>query len=93
MTWSIILNNEIANSMKKIFFFFLGVHFFSLGLIAQDKSLVNTSKSRYAKLRPVDMGNVQWTKGFWAEREQVLKVAVERKAGCCVTQAALQPPK
>ena len=30
-------------------------------------------------------------KGFWAEREQVLKVAVERKAACCVTQAALQP--
>ena len=32
-------------------------------------------------------------KTFWAEREQVLRVAVERKAGCCVTQAALNPGK
>lgn len=35
---------------------------------AQSKSLVNTSQSPYAKLQSVEMGNVQWTKGFWAER-------------------------
>jgi DUF1680 family protein len=40
---------------------------------AQSKSLVNTSQSKYAKLSGVDMGSVQWTKGFWAERMQVCK--------------------
>ena len=40
---------------------------------AQIKSLTNTSQSPYAKLRSVDMGHVQWTKGFWAERFQVCK--------------------
>jgi DUF1680 family protein len=37
-------------------------------LSAQSKSMVNTSQSPYAKLSSVDMGSVQWTKGFWAER-------------------------
>ena len=32
------------------------------------KSLVNTSNSRYAKLSGVGLSDVQWTKGFWAER-------------------------
>ena len=35
---------------------------------AQSNGLVNTSQSPYAKLSGVDMGNVQWTTGFWAER-------------------------
>ena len=30
--------------------------------------LVNTSKSPYAKLSGVGMNDVQWTKGFWADR-------------------------
>ena len=42
-------------------------------LNAQEKSLTNTSKSTHAKLRSVDMGDVQWTTGFWAERFQVCK--------------------
>lgn len=42
-------------------------------LKAQDASLVNTSKSPFAKLRPVDMNSVQWTTGFWAERFEVCK--------------------
>jgi DUF1680 family protein len=49
---------------------------FSICLIqlhAQDKSLTNTSKSSYARLRSVNMGDVQWTKGFWADRFQVCK--------------------
>ncbi len=40
---------------------------------AQDKSLVNTSQSPYAKLKTLDMGDVQWTTGFWAERFRVCK--------------------
>jgi uncharacterized protein len=34
----------------------------------QDKALVNTNKSSFVKLHAVDMGQVQWTRGFWAER-------------------------
>jgi DUF1680 family protein len=35
---------------------------------AQEKSLVNTGHSAYAKLHAIDMGAVQWTTGFWAEK-------------------------
>lgn len=51
----------------------LGIFSFSAPLAAQEKSLTNTSKSAYAKLRSVDMGSVQWTSGFWAERFQVCR--------------------
>ena len=40
--------------------------FIALSTAAQEKALTNTSKSAYAKLRAVDMDDVQWTKGFWA---------------------------
>jgi len=43
------------------------------GAVAQQKSLVNTSASPYAKLHSVDMGGVTWTNGFWAERFNVCK--------------------
>jgi len=33
-----------------------------------DKGATNTSSSPYAKLQSVDIDDVQWTKGFWAER-------------------------
>lgn len=35
---------------------------------AQDKGLTNTSRSRFAKLESVNLTDVQWTGGFWAER-------------------------
>ena len=56
---------------KNICFLF----FASLTLLAtaQEKSLTNTSRSPYAVLRSVNMGDVQWTKGFWAERFQVCR--------------------
>jgi DUF1680 family protein len=37
------------------------------------KGLVNTNGSPYARLHGVDMGSVQWTKGFWAERYEVCR--------------------
>ncbi len=40
---------------------------------AQDRSLVNTSHSSFGKLHSVDMGQVQWTRGFWAERFQTCR--------------------
>lgn len=40
---------------------------------AQNKALVNTEKSSFAKLSSVDMGNVTWTNGFWADRFKVCR--------------------
>lgn len=40
---------------------------------AQTKALVNTSASPYAKLQSVDMDNVTWIKGFWADRFKVCR--------------------
>jgi hypothetical protein len=42
-------------------------------LHAQDKALVNTADSKYAKLTSVDMGDVTWTKGFWTDRFNVCR--------------------
>ena len=42
-------------------------------LYAQDKALVITSASPYAKLCSVNMGDVSWTTGFWADRFKVCK--------------------
>ena len=46
---------------------------FRENLLAQNKSLVNNSKSPYSQLRSVDMDAVTWTQGFWADRFQVCK--------------------
>lgn len=48
--------------------------FLALSSMAQDKALVNTSNSPYAKLHSINMNDVTWTKGFWADR---FKVATE----------------
>jgi hypothetical protein len=40
---------------------------------AQEKSLVNTSQSPYAKLKSINVEDVRWTTGFWAERFEVCK--------------------
>jgi DUF1680 family protein len=39
----------------------------------QDKSLVNTTQSLHAKLRSLNMSDVRWTRGFWAERFKVAR--------------------
>jgi DUF1680 family protein len=44
--------------------------------ISQQKALVNTSRSAFAPLTSVDMGDVQWTSGFWAERFSVCRNAM-----------------
>ncbi|MBN2273094.1 MAG: glycoside hydrolase family 127 protein [Bacteroidales bacterium] len=44
-----------------------------INMAAQDKSLVNTSESPYASLRSVDIYDVRWTEGFWAERFSVCR--------------------
>lgn len=47
--------------------------------MAQNKSLVNTSQSPYAKLIGVNMGDVHWTKGFWADRFEVCRNSMSPK--------------
>ncbi len=44
--------------------------------MAQNKPLVNTSKSSHAKLSSVDLGDAVWTNGFWADRFQVAQKAM-----------------
>ena len=46
------------------------------GLFAQTKALVNDSDSPYAKLKSVDMTDVKWTTGFWADRFKVCRDAM-----------------
>ncbi|MBS1654217.1 MAG: glycoside hydrolase family 127 protein [Bacteroidetes bacterium] len=52
--------------MKKIFLILLCSLVMKIAL--SQNELVNTANSPYAKLEPVGMNDVQWTKGFWAER-------------------------
>lgn len=61
--------------MRKLSYIFLSALFLSgtLTLVAQNKSLVNTSQSPYAKLSGVGMSDVEWTNGFWADRFEVCK--------------------
>ena len=57
--------------MKKIIFF--AIFCASLDVSAQQKSLVNTSASPFSKLSGIDMGQMVWTSGFWAERMAICK--------------------
>lgn len=59
--------------MKKICVALIFASLFCSHAFAQEKSLTNTSKSSFAKLYSVNLADVQWTKGFWAERFQVCK--------------------
>ena len=51
--------------MRKIISIVLTLMVLTSSTTAQQKALVNTSKSPYAKLIPVDMDAVRWTGGFW----------------------------
>ncbi|MES2329031.1 MAG: glycoside hydrolase family 127 protein [Bacteroidota bacterium] len=58
--------------MRKLFFILL-LSIPTATCLAQQTSLVNTSQSGYAKLSGIGMSDLQWTKGFWAERFQVCR--------------------
>lgn len=40
----------------------------SSGALRPGRGLVNTASSPYVRLRSVDMDDVQWTRGFWADK-------------------------
>ncbi|MDF7817780.1 glycoside hydrolase family 127 protein [Runella sp. MFBS21] len=46
---------------------------FTFFVEAQNKGLVNTSQSPYAKLYTPNLADVRWTGGFWADRFRVCK--------------------
>jgi DUF1680 family protein len=68
-----LLINKVKFDMKKLSFVFLISAAFAANTQAQEKALVNTSKSPYAKLHGADMGSVTWTDGFWGERFKVAR--------------------
>ncbi len=43
----------------------------AVATIAQEKAIINNKESSFAKVYPVDMNDVSWTDGFWAERFEV----------------------
>ncbi len=49
--------------------------------------VVDTSKSEHARLRSVDMDDVRWTTGFWAEKHAICRTAIVP----AVHQALLDP--
>ena len=59
--------------MKKIIAVIFLFHCIVQKNFSQDRALVNTTKSSYAKLSSLDMSSVQWTKGFWADRFRVCR--------------------
>lgn len=59
----------MSKSVKLVFI----IIFLSGASPAQQKALVNTSKSPYAKQIPVDATAVQWTSGFWGHWYDVTK--------------------
>lgn len=61
-----------TNKMKKLLVVIVLMSCYS-AVTPQSKALVNTLKSMHVMLSGVNMGDVQWTKGFWAERFEVCK--------------------
>ncbi|MXV15244.1 aceric acid hydrolase [Hufsiella ginkgonis] len=59
--------------MKTLHVIFVPLFLFTVPAGAQNKSLVNTTSSPYAKLHAPDMQDVKWTTGFWSERVSVVK--------------------
>ncbi|MBX3191016.1 MAG: hypothetical protein KF819_28730 [Labilithrix sp.] len=55
-------------------------------VIAELKSQLERARARAEKAKGPE-------KAFWADRERVLDVVVEKRASCCVTQTALTAPR
>jgi uncharacterized protein len=50
---------------------------------AQERALTHTGNSPYARLRSINIGDVQWTNGFWAERFDVCRTSmIPHMMGC-----------
>jgi len=63
------MNKKIKTTLLIVLFIAL----YNFNLFAQDKALVNTSVSKCAKLSGLDMSDVTWTNGFWADHFKVCR--------------------
>lgn len=69
--------------MKLRLLLFITALLFAGSILAQEKALTNTTKSKFAKLQSTNIGDVHWTNGFWAERFDVCKNSmVPHMMGC-----------
>jgi len=44
----------------------------SVSAVTQERAIINTSSSPYVKLRSIDIDDVKWTKGFWADKFELM---------------------
>lgn len=58
--------------MRSVILFIVAIAHASL-VCSQQNALVNTVSSKHAVLQGINMSDVQWTKGFWAERFAVCR--------------------
>ena len=49
---------------------------FAGSIYASSRGVTNTTSSPYVKLRSVDIDDVRWTEGFWAERFELCRTAM-----------------
>lgn len=68
-----INNMTVKFSVKRIIKFSLIIFLAVNKLSAQENSLVNTLRSPFARLSSVNIDDVHWTKGFWADRFAVCR--------------------
>jgi uncharacterized protein len=67
------IQNKIMKYLKYTLCLFASILLHYQPASSQHKSLVNTSGSNFASLNSINMEDVTWTTGFWAERFQVCK--------------------
>jgi DUF1680 family protein len=58
---------EMVNCLKSCVIILL-VALISIEVSAKNRGITNTASSPYVKIRSVDIDDVKWTKGFWAEK-------------------------
>jgi len=56
---------------------------FAGNIQGQEKALINTANSKFARLKSINIGDVQWTNGFWAERFELCKTSMVPHMMCC----------
>ncbi|UMB61701.1 glycoside hydrolase family 127 protein [Lutibacter sp. A80] len=56
--------------MKKIFILFINV-LFIIPLFGQTNGIINNANSSHVNFKSINMGDCQWTEGFWADKFKV----------------------
>ncbi len=56
--------------MKKIYLFLICYSLLHAA-VAQESGIINNSQSKYAVLKSINIGDCQWTEGFWADKFKI----------------------